>query len=1172
LTCQNCGTQNRTGSSFCRNCGASLAVGCPACDTPFDPGDKFCANCGTALSAAAAPATAASAGHVAAFVAQQPAARPTPVAERRLVTVIFADLVGFTTLAEGRDPEETRDLLSRYFELARETIGRYGGTVEKFIGDAVMAVWGAPVATEYDAELAVRAALDLVANIHSLAPDLQARAGVLTGEAAVTLGAVGEGMVAGDLVNTASRLQAVAPPGSVLVGESTQRAAAQAITFERIGEQQLKGKETPVPAFRAVRVVAEVGGRGRSETLEAPFVGREEQLRLVKDMFHSTGREKRPRLMSVTGPAGIGKSRLAWEFLKYVDGLVETTWWHAGRSPAYGEGLTFWALGEMVRGRCDLVEADDEATTRAKVRETVERWLPDEQERHWVESALLVLLGIGEPPAGGRDELFAAWRTFFERMAGEETVVMLFEDLHWADPGLLDFIDHVVDWTRDLPLYIVTLARPELLEARPEWGAGKRNFISVSLEPLRPDEMRELLDGMVPGMPPKMAEAIVERADGIPLYAVETVRMLVARGQLVEEEGAYHPVGELTELAVPETLTALIAARLDSLDPAERSLLQDAAVLGQSFTVGALAAVSGVESAELGPRLRSMVKREVLRQEVHPLSPERGQYLFVQSLIREVAYNTLARPERRTRHLAAARYFEALGGDELAGALARHYLASYEYSPEGPERNALAVQARLALRGAAERLAELGSHPQAVTFLEDAIAIVTDSADEADLRVRTGRSATAAGDHVAAVVHLERAVELYRQLGEPALVAGALAALAGAHLSASSPSQAIQVLEAGLEELADSVADPPVIELRGQLARACMQLGEWSRALAVCDEVLAAAERAELVPVIADTLITRGSVLCTTNRSYEGLGTLRVGIHLAEERDLRGTVVRGRANLTGMLSLLDPVQVEHEGAAALALARRVGQRSLLLTVLANIALANYYTGDWQAAVALLEQEMAGDLDDADWVRASMNWFQIKLAQGEDVDAELDRLMNLLERRPERIAQTQVHDVRAFQWFSQGRLADARREALTSNDMEAFPEAILLAARASLWLRDLEATRADLAELDRQGVHGPMPNALRIVFQAGVAALDGRMAEALGLYREGRDRLRERRLRFMLALSGIDMATLLPGEPETAEAVAEAREILTELGARPFLERLEQAAAEAQGPAAAAVEA
>ncbi|MGH2407939.1 MAG: adenylate/guanylate cyclase domain-containing protein, partial [Candidatus Limnocylindrales bacterium] len=633
MICSNCGAANESGRKFCGECGTRLAVVCPNCGAQNVATAKFCGECATPLAASVAstPATASAPAPV-----QVVARAAAPVAQRRLVSVMFADLVGFTPFAEERDAEDVRETLNQYFAIATDVITRYGGMIEKFIGDAVMAVWGAPVAQEDDAERAVRASLELVDAVRGLGPSIQARAGVLTGEAAVTIGATNQGMVAGDLVNTAARLQSAAAPGTVLVGEATQRAAAMAIYFEPAGEQELKGKVAPVPAWRALRVVAERGGRGRTDTLEAPFVGRDDELRLLKDLFHSTARERRARLVSVIGPAGIGKSRLAWEFSKYLDGVVDTVWWHTGRSPAYGEGITFWALGEMVRERCRLLETDDEATTRQKVGATLVEHVPDAEERQWIEPALLTLLGIGSAVAA--EQLFGAWRTFFERLAATAPVAMVFEDHHFADSGLLDFVDHLLEWSRNVPIYVVTLSRPELLERRPDYGAGKRNFTSLYLEPLSESAMRELLSGLVPGLPDAAIRAIVARADGVPLYAVETVRMLLADGQLALEDGTYRPVGEVTALAVPETLTALIASRLDGLPAEDRALVSDAAVLGQSFGLAGLAAVSGVAKAELEPRLQGLVRRELLTVRADPRSPDRGQYAFVQALIREVAH------------------------------------------------------------------------------------------------------------------------------------------------------------------------------------------------------------------------------------------------------------------------------------------------------------------------------------------------------------------------------------------------------------------------------------------------------------------------------------------------------------------------------------------------------
>ncbi|MFN8629704.1 MAG: adenylate/guanylate cyclase domain-containing protein [Chloroflexota bacterium] len=674
----------------------------------------------------------------------------TPVAERRLVTVLFADLVGFTPFSEEHDSEEVRETLSRYFDLAREAVGRHGGTIEKFIGDAVMAVWGTPVAREDDAERAVRAGFELLDAVRSLGQGISARAGVMTGEAAVTLGATGQGMVAGDLVNTAARLQSAAQPGSVLVGEATFRAASAAIAFEEAGEQSLKGKALPVPAWRALRVVAERGGRGRADRLEPPFVGRDDELRLLKDAFYATGRDGRAVLVSITGPGGIGKSRLAWELEKYLDGVVQDIWWHQGRSPAYAQGVTFWALGEMIRARCGVAETADESTTRAAVADMLAREVADAAERTWIEPALLTLLGI-ESAIVSTDELFARWRLLFERLAERGTVVLVFEDLHWADPGTIDFIDHLLDWSRALPIFVVTLARPELLTTRPGWGAGRRSFHAIALDPLADPLMRQLLTGLAPDLPDDAIRRIVARAEGIPLYAVETIRMLVADKRLAQRDGQLVVTGDLTELAVPETLTALIAARLDSLEPADRALVLDAAVLGQKFTTAGLSAVSGITPEALDARLRALIRQEILVLDADPRSPERGQFGFVQALIREVAYNTLARRDRKERHLAAARFFESLGNDELAGALAGHYLAAYQNAAAGPEADALRVQARIALRASIERAITLASFGQAMDLATEALTVTDDPVERATLQERAGIAARLAGRYPEAI-------------------------------------------------------------------------------------------------------------------------------------------------------------------------------------------------------------------------------------------------------------------------------------------------------------------------------------------------------------------------------------------------------------------------------------
>src|SRR5437899_6022781 len=329
-------------------------------------------------------------------------------------------------------------------------------------------------------------------------------------------------MVAGDIVNTASRVQSVAEPGTVFVGDSTHRATEQTIVYAEAGSFELKGKEGLTPLWRAQRVVSGTRGSLKSVGLEAPFVGRDRELRQIKDLFHACADENRAHLVSITGIAGIGKSRLGWEFYKYFDGIAQITYYHRGRCLSYGEGVTYWALADMVRMRARIAEDEQHASAHAKLQEVVGAHLHDEDERHFVEPRLAHLLGLEEGSGYEREGLFAAWRLFFERLADLNPVLMVFEDLQWADTSLLDFVEYLLEWSRSSPICVVTLARPELVERRPTWGAARRNVTSIYLEPLAEESMSELLAGLVPGLPDGLRAQLLERAEGVPLYAVET--------------------------------------------------------------------------------------------------------------------------------------------------------------------------------------------------------------------------------------------------------------------------------------------------------------------------------------------------------------------------------------------------------------------------------------------------------------------------------------------------------------------------------------------------------------------------------------------------------------------------------------------------------------------------
>jgi class 3 adenylate cyclase/tetratricopeptide (TPR) repeat protein len=1152
VICSNCGTENRPGRKFCMSCGSGLALGCPNCGAPFEAGERFCGECGTALpgsGAVAAPGV--------------PIAHPTSTeaatAERRLVSVLFADLVGFTPFAEERDAEEVRDVLSRYFAIATEVVERYGGKVEKFIGDAVMALWGAPIAREDDAERAVRAALDLVDAVSSLGPTIKVRAGVLTGEAAVTLGATNQGMVAGDIVNTAARLQSIAPPGRVLVGDSTHHAASSAIVFEEAGEQVLKGKAAPVPAWLAVRVVAQRGGRGRSDALEAPFVGRDDELRLLKDLYHAAARENRARLVSVIGPGGIGKSRLAWEFEKYIDGIVTKVWWHQGRAPAYGQGISFWALGEMVRGRAGLVETDGEAETRAKIATMLATHVPLETERRWIEPAMLALLGISGAEVAA-DQLFAAWRTFFDRLSETAPVILLFEDLHWADSGLLDFVDHLLEWSRDRPIYVLTLARPELLETRPDWGAGRKNFLSLGLEPLGPSAMRQLLTGLVPGLPEVSAQAIVARAEGIPLYAVETVRMLLATGQLREEGGAYVPVGDITTIAVPDTLTALIGARLDALDPIDRALLQDASVLGQSFGSAGLAAVSGRTAEDLEPRLRAMVRREILSVVSDSRSPERGQYAFVQALIREVSYNTLTKKDRRERHLAAARYFESAGSDELAGALAGQYLAAYENSPAGPESDALAVQARLALTGAAERAAALGSSAQSLAFLEKALTIDVDAEHQGHLIERAAQAAMASGSYERAEVLAEQAMQRHTAAGDRLGQARMLVTRSRALANLLRSDEAERVISDVISSYDDIIGTTEHVELLLRMANVRWISDDNEAAIEWADKALVEAERHDVVPSIVQAMITKGGALGYMGRGYEGISTMRGAYLLAEANGLQEGMLRAQTNLSDALISRDPRAALETARAGLEVVRRIGRLDYLGVLTLNATYPAFRTGDWDWAVAELAALEASALNEYDRGAGVLGVLGIAASRGEDVAVRAAEAKRIIDSGTDNQALATLEDIFGAVALADGRLDAAIEHSLKAAEMIAWvaPVSLLTAAHAALWLKDADQAREILQRL-RETTHGPAIAASGTTIVAGLSALAGDRDDALTGYRAALDAWRDLGLPVDAALTAIDMATLLgPGIPAVEAAAAEARETFRRLGAVAFLDRLEAA--------------
>ncbi|MHB8469865.1 MAG: AAA family ATPase [Gaiellaceae bacterium] len=1144
-SCPRCSAENPPGQKFCGDCGALLAARCPACGTQNGPGQNFCGECGASL---AAPTTAAAA---------------TPAAERRLVSVLFADLVGFTAWSQARDAEEVRELLSRYFDGCKRLISLYGGTVEKFIGDAVMAVWGTPVATEDDAERAVRAALDLVAAVSALgdelgAPDLRARAAVMTGEAAVTLGAEGQGMVAGDLVNTASRVQSLAEPRTVLVGEATRRASERAIAYEDAGAHELKGKEGQTSVWRALRVVSARGGELRSEGLEAPFVGRERDLRRIKELFHSCAEERKAHLVSVTGVAGIGKSRLGWEFYKYFDGIVERVWWHRGRCLAYGDGVTYWALADMVRMRCRISEDETPEAASAKLRSTLEEHLLDVDERRFVEPRLARLLGLGDWEGGDRQELFAAWRLFFERLAESQTVLLMFEDLQWADASLLDFVEYLLEWSRNHPIFVVTLARPELLERRASWGAGQRNFSSTYLEPLPEEAMRELLVGLVPGLPPELEQRILDHAEGVPLYAVETVRMLLDRGLLEADGAVYRLTGPVEELETPETLHALIAARLDGLSEQERRLLQDGAVLGKTFTRSSLAALSEVDEAELDGLLAGLVRKEVLLVQADARSPEHGQYGFLQDLVRRVAYDTLSKRERAGRHLAAAdQIVAALGEDEAAEVVASHVLDAYRELPD----DALKARAAEALVRAGEHAASLAAAGEAQHYFEQAAELTDDPLVQADLVGRAGQMAWRAHKPEEARTLLERAHAVFIDDRGDVRAAARLAAVLGEiDFVEGNPQAAAARLIPALEALETGEPDADVAAVAAALGRFLALSGEYDDALPHLERALALAEHNQLTETLSQALNTKAVTLLRRNRFHEAHLLQEGALELALAHDHHAAALRAYNNLisfswtTGrMHATLTLVE------RALEHARRVGERGSEAQLVATSVSAYADLGRWDEALAkAAEAEKIATTEFAkSFILGAIPIFCERGAP-EEARAMMTRLdVVARSKNPDHIgwwAITEAQVLRAEGRFEEALAAADRGLAVTAETgagprAEGMLEALETAAR--IGETELRARLAQLDELSPTE-QTPFLRGQRARFQARLTP-----DEADSLYRTAVGLIGEAELPFHLAVAQLEYAEWLAaqgradeGEPLLTEAAA----TFDPLAATPWIER------------------
>ncbi|WP_309649227.1 adenylate/guanylate cyclase domain-containing protein [Nocardioides sp.] len=928
-------------------------------------------------------------------------AEPTGTASRRTTSLLFGDLVGFTTLSESRDAEDVRELLGRYFDECRRIVARYGGTIEKFIGDAVMAVWGVPTAHEDDAERAVRAGLELVAAVNDFghdvgAPDLALRVGIVTGEVAVTVGATQQGMVAGDAVNTAARVQSAATPGQVWVDETTRLLTTAAITYADAGSHALKGKVDPVPLWSVRAVVAAVGGAQRADGLEAPLVGRDRELRLIKELFHQTQESGRPTLLVVDGDPGVGKTRLGWEFEKYTDGINDPLRWHSGRCVAYGEGVAYFALAEAVRGRIQIGadvsgetgEEVGDLSPDAQLERALARHVPDAEERDWLRGRMAALLGTGSGTGTGsgmatyaREDLFSAWTVFLQRVAGDEPLTLVVDDAQHADDGLLAFLEHLVS-TATFSCFVVLLTRPGLLERAGSLASHRRTNL-LRLATLTDLDMARLLDGLVVGLPDEVRDQLVARSDGIPVFAVETVRSLIDRDLVVPRGGQYVLADDapldLDSLAAPASLQALIAARLDALTPDQRRVVDRASVLGTTFTLDALAALCP-EVADVGSVLRDLQRVQIFAHDSNRMSSTYGQHSFVQSAVRQVAYGVLSRRDRKAVHLAVVAHFEHAGetGDDTAAIRAQHYLDALAAVPGDHDEAELRAAAVDNLVRAAARSTGLGSHQEAARHLATASPLVHGDARRAPMLLQQATAEFEAGLWQSSLAHAHEAEELFVTLGDRRR-AGHAAGVRGQVLVTGlrQAEEAITLTMPWWEELCE---DQDAVEARLILSRVLMG-SEFrgpnpERGLQMAHERLRLAEEQEDTEAVITTLSSLSAFYSDRGLMTISNSLLVTASELARDAHDPASEAATLVNLIAAANPTDVAAALRNAEYGLEVASRAGNRYNLEFIVANSVIALWNGGRWddmEAPLELLESRFGPTTDEyAVGVRALRN--------------------------------------------------------------------------------------------------------------------------------------------------------------------------------------------------------